>query len=166
MMPGSPADAGDALNVDVVVAPEARDVPPETSITTWVRHAVAGSGCAPKGPAEVCIRIVGDAEIRDLNTRYRGKATATNVLSFPADDAMLPPGLPRPLGDIVICGAVVAREAREQGKAAQDHWAHLVTHGALHLLGFDHEEPAAAARMEALEAGLLGKLGISDPYAG
>lgn len=117
----------------------------------------------------ICVRIVDEAEGRALNHRWRGKDSATNVLAFPAS---LPPGLPEQgrapsvLGDIVLCAPVIAREAAEQGKASQHHWAHLVVHGVLHLRGFDHIEPEAAGVMEHLEQVVLDKLGIPDPYAG
>ncbi|HEY9112791.1 MAG TPA: rRNA maturation RNase YbeY, partial [Rhodanobacteraceae bacterium] len=113
-------------------------------------------------PAALSIRIVGAREGRALNLQYRGKDYATNVLSFPAE---LPRGVVLPLlGDLAICAPVVAREARDQGKARRDHYAHLTVHGMLHLLGFDHQNARDAARMEKLETGILAKLGIADPY--
>lgn len=114
--------------------------------------------------AELTVRIVGEAEGRALNERFRGKASATNVLSFPFEP---PPGVPVPpeLGDLVLCAPVVAREAREQGKPLREHWAHLVVHGVLHLLGYDHEDDAEAERMEGEERRILGQLGVPDPYA-
>ena len=109
------------------------------------------------------MRIVDEAEGRALNARWRGRDYATNVLSFPAE---LPPGVALPLlGDLVVCAPVVAREAAEQGKPEADHWAHLVIHGTLHLLGFDHESESDAVVMEGLERELLAGLGIGDPYA-
>jgi probable rRNA maturation factor len=112
--------------------------------------------------AEVGIRVVGTAEGRRLNRDFRGKDRPTNVLSFPAL-----PGAPdsgRFLGDLVICAPVVAREAREQGKALRAHWAHMVVHGILHLLGEDHDTPRRAAGMEAREIAILAGLGFGDPY--
>ena len=121
---------------------------------------IAGEVSAPA--AELSLRIVDREEIRALNHRYRGRDRATNVLSFPAD---LPPDLPfRHLGDIVICAAVVADEAREQQVDSAAHWAHMVVHGVLHLLGHDHHHDAEAREMETLEAGLLAALGVPDPY--
>ena len=117
--------------------------------------------------AEICLRVVDEAESRALNHEWRGKDSPTNVLSFPGSR---PPGLPddEPLpgirGDIVLCAPVIAREAAVQGKALGDHWAHLVIHGTLHLRGFDHIEEPAAERMEQLERELLEELGIDDPY--
>jgi len=114
---------------------------------------------------ELTVRIVDEDESRALNHAYRGRDKPTNVLSFPCE---LPPGLPPEaaeiLGDLVLCAPVVAQEAREQGKPEADHWAHMVVHGALHLLGYDHEEPAQAERMEAEERRLLAALGVPDPY--
>lgn len=114
--------------------------------------------------SEMTIRLVDEAEGRELNHTYRHKDYATNVLSFPADvpDDLLDIPL---LGDLVICVPVVEREAAEQGKALQGHWAHLVIHGCLHLLGYDHIEDDEAEEMEALERELLAELGHPDPYA-
>ncbi|WP_137820136.1 rRNA maturation RNase YbeY [Pseudomonas sp. 2FG] len=115
--------------------------------------------------SELTIRLVDEPEARELNHSYRHKDYATNVLSFPADvpDELLDIPL---LGDLVICVPVVAREAAEQGKTLEAHWAHLVIHGCLHLLGYDHIEDEEAAEMEGLEQQLLAELGHPDPYAG
>ncbi|RMI02814.1 rRNA maturation RNase YbeY [Stutzerimonas nitrititolerans] len=114
--------------------------------------------------SELTIRLVDEAEGRELNRTWRQKDYATNVLSFPADvpDELLDIPL---LGDLVICVPVVAREAAEQGKPLMAHWAHLVIHGCLHLLGYDHTEDAEAEEMEDLERQLLAELGHPDPYA-
>ncbi|MBM7061413.1 rRNA maturation RNase YbeY [Pseudomonas sp. UL073] len=116
-----------------------------------------------QGDSELTIRLADEPEARELNHTYRAKDYATNVLSFPADvpDEMLDIPL---LGDLVICPAVVEREAAEQGKAPEAHWAHLVIHGCLHLLGYDHLEDVEAEEMEALERELLAELGHPDPY--
>jgi probable rRNA maturation factor len=106
--------------------------------------------------------VVGEREGAELNRRWRGKPRATNVLSFPG--AELHAAGVRLLGDIVICAPVVDREAREQGKRRAAHWAHMVVHGTLHLLGYDHRTRSQAAAMEALEARLLARLGVDDPY--
>jgi len=103
------------------------------------------------------VRIVGPAESRRLNRRFRKKDKPTNVLSFPYDD----PGV---LGDVVICAAVVEREAREQGKRSKAHWAHMVVHGVLHLRGYDHMRPADARVMEGRERAILARLSFPDPY--
>jgi len=113
---------------------------------------------------EVSLRIVGESEMQALNARYRGRDYATNVLSFPAE---FPPGLDLALiGDIVICAPVVTREAREQGKPTVAHWDHMLVHGVLHLLGYDHETDADATVMEDLERRALATLGHGDPYEG
>lgn len=138
-----------------------RGLPAPASFRRWVAATLAGAN--RREPAELAVRIVGTAEGRALNRRYRDRDHATNVLSFPAD---LPPGLRLPLlGDLVICAPVVAREAREQGKPPAAHYAHLTVHGVLHLLGHDHQREAPARRMEALETRILAGLGIPDPYA-
>jgi len=111
------------------------------------------------------VRVVGPAESRRLNARYRGRDKATNVLSFPAPQ--LPPiaaSMARPLGDLVICPQVLRTEAREQQKSLRAHWAHLVVHGSLHLIGYDHGRAADAQRMERREIAVLRRLGFENPY--
>ena len=145
------------------------NLPAVRSIRAWVRAALeaCGSGPCPRFAhasidGEIAIRIVDEPEMRALNARYRRKDCATNVLAFPAG---LPPGIDVPLlGDIVVCAPVVLREAAEQSKAVRAHWAHLLVHGTLHLLGHDHERPRTAAAMEALERRVLATLGFPDPY--
>jgi probable rRNA maturation factor len=135
-------------------------VPAAASFRRWVDAALAGA--KHRKATELSIRIVDTKEGRTLNRDYRGKDYATNVLSFPAE---LPPGVRLPLiGDLAICAAVVAREAAEQGKRTNHHWAHMTVHGVLHLLGYDHIEDAEAEAMESLETRILGRLGIPDPY--
>jgi probable rRNA maturation factor len=116
----------------------------------------------------VAVRLVGRAEIRKLNAQYRGKDYATNVLSFPALPAAIAPkssaDTAQPLGDLVICPPVLRVEAREQHKTLRAHWAHLVVHGALHLIGYDHEDDEDARRMERREVAVLRKLGFENPY--
>jgi probable rRNA maturation factor len=146
--------------------------PEATLIERWgvraLREAAPGSGPArePGGgrrpsDGDVCVRVVGEAESRRLNHEYRHRDAATNVLSFPAGI-----DLPEALvwGDVVVCADVVAREARAQGKTFEDHFAHMVVHGVLHLLGYDHQTADEAAVMERLEIRVLDGLGISDPY--
>ena len=133
-------------------------IPAATSFRRWVAAALDGR----IRRADLAIRLVDNKEGRALNRHYRGKDYATNVLSFPAE---LPEGVKLPLlGDLVICVPVVAREAREQGKQLNDHYAHLTVHGALHLLGWDHEDERDAECMEKLEREILAGLGIEDPY--
>ncbi len=137
-----------------------KGLPGPVSFRRWVEAALAVGG---RRHGEVSIRVCDEDEALALNRDYRGKAYATNVLSFPAD---LPPGIDSDLlGDLAFCAAVVAREAVDQGKLLQAHYAHLTVHGVLHLLGFDHEEAQAADAMEALEIGALAELGIANPYA-
>jgi probable rRNA maturation factor len=147
------------LTVDVVVADRRPWAPSAVRLTQWATLAAASSGRA----AELAVRVVGRRESRRLNRTWRGQDHATNVLSFPADSH--PAAVrPRPLGDLVICAAVVADEARAQGKTLAAHWAHMVVHGVLHLLGHDHELEPAAHRMERRERRLLAALGFPDPY--
>ena len=148
------------IELDVQIASEAPDLPTEAQLRAWCELALRQRSA----PSELTIRLVDDAEGRELNHTWRGKEYATNVLSFPADipDGLLDIPL---LGDLVICVPVVAREAAEQHKALNAHRAHLVIHGCLHLLGYDHLEDDEAEEMEALERQLLAELGHPDPYA-
>ncbi|HEU0225234.1 MAG TPA: rRNA maturation RNase YbeY [Steroidobacteraceae bacterium] len=124
--------------------------PGPATLRRWARLA------APRRRGELGIRVVGSRESRALNQRWRGRAKPANVLSFPGDG--------RQIGDIVVCAPVVAREARAQGKTLAAHWAHMVMHGTLHLLGYDHVRAADAKRMERRERTLLARLGFADPY--
>ena len=148
------------LQVEVVVADRRPWAPSAKRMALWAAAAAGATG----RHAELAIRIVGKRESRRLNAHWRGKDYATNVLSFPVEG--LPAVVrPRPLGDLVICAPVVAAEALEQGKTQSAHWAHMVVHGVLHLLGHDHEQDAEAVRMERLERRILAGLGFPDPYA-
>jgi probable rRNA maturation factor len=156
-----------SVDVDVQVASDVDSVPGKIAITGWLEQVIVGSGDSRNEVRrEISVRIVDEDEGRELNRRYRHKDYATNVLSFPADCAGLPKDLPKILGDIVICGPVVEREAAEQGKDVASHWAHMLVHGALHLLGYDHEADDEAEIMEAMERKILAARGIEDPYAG
>jgi probable rRNA maturation factor len=131
---------------------------------TAVASALSGAG-ADGEEREIALLFTDDQSIAAINADWRGKNTPTNVLSFPASpDMPVPDGEPRPLGDIVLSHGVIAREAAEQGKTLHDHTAHLIVHGVLHLLGFDHETDVEAGEMERLETDILKGLGISDPY--
>ncbi len=134
--------------------------PPVLQLKKWAKKALEGQ----KKGIEMTIRIVDTQEITDLNTQYRKKPYATNVLSFPYDISMDLTGEPPLLGDIVICAAIVNQEAQDQGKPATAHWAHMVVHGTLHLLGYDHETLADANKMEPLEIKILKELGFPNPY--
>ncbi len=114
--------------------------------------------------AEIAIVLADDALIAKLNRVYRGVAKPTNVLAFPGAEPARPGAPPAPLGDVVVAYGTVAREARAQGKRLADHLAHLVVHGVLHLLGYDHVSAGEARRMEALEVAILDDLGVADPY--
>lgn len=134
------------------------------AVSAVLRHVAAGTD-----PLEVSLVFTDDAELRGLNRDYRHKDSATNVLSFPNMDDAGPAaaaGLPRLLGDVVLARETVVREAQAQGKRLSDHTLHLLVHGTLHLLGYDHLEPGEAEEMEALERKILAGLGIADPYAG
>ncbi len=156
-----------AVTADVQVACDDPDIPPLDDFQTWVAEAVGQSGRAPDRDAEIAVRVVDADEIQTLNRLYREKDYPTNVLSFPAGDIEgLPPDAPQLLGDVVVCASVVAGEASEQNKAVADHWAHMIVHGTLHLLGFDHEIEAEAAEMEALETRILASQSVTDPYTG
>lgn len=138
----------------------AQPTPPEAAFREWLSAALAASG---RESEEVTVRVVDTAESQALNRDYRGRDAPTNVLSFPFEP---PPGIEAPgiLGDLVICAPVVAREAAEQGKPERAHWAHMTVHGALHLLGHDHQHDAEAECMEAEERRILDGLGYPDPY--
>jgi probable rRNA maturation factor len=144
--------------VDVQIASDEDDLPDPAELRAWARAAVGDL----RRDCELTVRIVDEAESARLNSSYRNKDGATNVLSFPFAP---PAGVDIPLlGDIVICAPVVRREASEQSKSTNSHWAHMVVHGSLHLLGFDHEQARGAQEMEALETRILADLGFDNPY--
>ncbi len=141
---------------------EPQAVPTEAQVTQWAQTALSRAGRS----GDLTVRIVSPEEIQALNATYRGKDRPTNVLSFPfeipqdvadaLDDVYL--------GDLAICADVVAREAKAQGKPLSAHWAHMVVHGTLHLLGYDHIDPDQAQEMERLETEILAELGFANPY--
>jgi probable rRNA maturation factor len=146
-----------SIDLDLQIAGEFPAVPSAERFRSWVTVVLQG-----KAPVELTVRVVDTDESQALNRTYRGKDRATNVLSFAAD---LPEGIDLPLlGDIVICAPVVEREAAEQGKDLEHHWAHLTVHGVLHLLGHDHQNDDDAQEMEAIEIRVLADLGIPNPY--
>ncbi|MDS4040185.1 MAG: rRNA maturation RNase YbeY [Candidatus Competibacter sp.] len=147
------------LELDLQIALDMPGLPADPEFRRWAEAALAGADC--RRDAELTIRIVNEAESTALNDTYRHKQGPTNVLSFPFEN---PPGVESSLlGDVVICAPVVLREAVVQGKSPEAHWAHLVAHGVLHLLGYDHDEAQAEA-MESLEIRILAGLGYPDPY--
>jgi probable rRNA maturation factor len=146
-----------AITVDLQNDESLDAVPPEQQFEQWIAAALQES----YNRLEQTIRIVGEAESRELNSRYRGKASATNVLAFPGDNELLDYDC---LGDLVICAPIVAAEAALQNKRVEAHWAHLVVHGMLHLQGFDHQNEVDTRQMEALEIKILDSLGYNNPY--
>ena len=146
------------LTVDFDNASSATLLPSLDDFERWVSATLVSH----RHEAELSIRVVDEDESANLNLQFRMKAGPTNVLSFPAD---LPPELGIPLlGDLVICAPVVEREAGEQGKSRQAHWAHMVVHGTLHLIGYDHIDEGEAEQMEALEIDILHSLNYPNPY--
>lgn len=145
--------------IDVEVNSSSTKIPSVENIELWIRAALQSDEL---NQAEVSVYIVDEAESQELNAQYRGKDKPTNVLSFPAD---IPDEVGVPLlGDLVICAPVVEREAQEQGKTLEAHWAHMLVHGTLHLLGYDHVEDDEADVMEALETRLITQLNFPAPY--
>jgi probable rRNA maturation factor len=129
-------------------------------------HGMAASGLTRHGAVELGVTLADAVEQQRLNRDYRGQDVPTNVLAFRAwePQSFVPPGAPLLLGDVVLAFETVAREAAEQEKPLADHLCHLVVHGVLHLLGYDHLTAAEAVTMESLETSLLAKLGVPDPY--
>ena len=183
----------ETLVVDVQNAIEAPSdtVPPSDGLLIeWANTAHASLKASPSpSPSEVTVRLVDEADMTELNHMYRGKTGSTNVLSFPIDnefaelvnsleqdsDQQILEGqgfetqsteemMPQLLGDIVICHAVIEREAKQQNKALLAHYAHMVTHGILHLHGYDHLDDPSAEQMEALEVNILSQSGFENPY--
>jgi len=144
------------IQVEIENVSSAQRLPTNEQLQRWAEAATQREG------AEAYIRIVDESEIAELNQTYRHKPGPTNVLSFPIE---VPAGVPNDhLGDVVICAQVVEREAAEQGKSLESHWAHMVVHGFLHLQGYDHIEDGAAEIMESQEIAILARLGFSNPY--
>ncbi len=148
-----------SYRIDVEVNSSSTKIPSIENIELWITAALQSDEL---NQAEVSVYIVDEAESRELNLQYRGKDKPTNVLSFPAD---IPDEVGVPLlGDLVVCAPVVEREAQEQGKTIEAHWAHMLVHGTLHLLGYDHTEDDEADVMEALETRLITQLHFPAPY--
>jgi probable rRNA maturation factor len=157
------------VNVELQVACRTETIPDEDEILGWIEDTIRLSGRAGTGGFDVVVRVVDERESRALNYRFRRKDQATNVLAFPAADGEQPEWLPgqsnQSLGDLAVCAPVLEREAREQGKSPAGHWGHLLVHGTLHLLGYDHQSEDEAAQMERLETEILAARGVGDPYA-
>jgi probable rRNA maturation factor len=148
-----------SLMIDLQIAVAAEQIPDKQKFQLWAN--AAGKACGV-GRRELTIRVTDEKESAELNESYRHKTGSTNVLSFPFVD---PPGVDTAiLGDLVICAPVVQREAIEQGKVAEAHWAHMLVHGVLHLCGFDHQHQSEADEMEMLETGIITDLGYPPPY--
>lgn len=146
------------LELEVQYATQCKAVPDAAQLRLWVGAAIVSR----RERASLTIRMVDEEEGFELNRRWRKANKATNVLAFPSSG--LEAIMPALLGDVVICAPLVTREAATQGKAVEAHWAHLVIHGTLHLLGFDHAVPGQAAEMEDVERSILHGLGYPDPY--
>ncbi len=146
------------LDLDLQLASSATELPTQQEFELWASAAIKDH----RDIAELTIRIVDNDESQELNSTYRGKDKPTNVLSFPFE---APPEITLPLlGDLIVASDVVAAEAIEQNKSLKSHWAHMVVHGCLHLLGYDHIEDDEAIEMESLETKLLKNLGFENPY--
>jgi probable rRNA maturation factor len=146
------------MRISIQRAVRTGKLPPARALRGWACAAL-GRGAAGR---ELSVLLAGRARSRALNARYRGRDSATNVLSFPAPpNAAALSGL---LGELVICPAVLRAEARQQRKSERAHWAHMVVHGVLHLTGYDHERPDDARRMERREIRILRGFGIANPY--
>ena len=141
------------LDLDIQYASRLPHIPEAAQFRRWIKAAL------PQ-PAELTLRIVNEAEGRNLNSAFRGKDYATNVLTFVYHE----PRSPFLQGDVILCAPVVAREARGQGKPLEHHYAHLTVHGVLHLAGMDHERSPDAEKMEALEVAILARLKVPNPY--
>ena len=148
-----------AIAVELEIIDDSFWIPDLAQFEDWVS---ASLGSEVKS-AEVSLRIVGVEEMRSLNKQYRNKDSSTNILSFPVDIVNKSVEL-NFLGDLVICASVIDSEAKIYNKSLVSRWAHIVVHGCLHLLGYDHVEPLEAEKMEGLESKILKKLGFSDPY--
>lgn len=153
-----------STEIDVQTASDAPGIPDDREIRKWICAALDGAGY--RRSCIVSVRIVDAEEMRDLNREFRGKDAPTNVLSFTAVEvAGLPANADRALGDLVICAPVLHAEALAQHKLLSHHWSHIVVHGTLHLLGFDHMIDTEAAEMEALETRILAEGDVPDPYS-
>ena len=150
------------MNLDISV--DDRDWTAVPNLRKLARRAI--SAAINDNKVSLSLLFTSDAKILEINRQWRGKATATNVLSFPVStETPVPAGEPRPLGDIALAFGVISREAEEQEKPIAHHVTHLIVHGALHLLGYDHETDSEAEAMEAREIMILAGLGIENPYA-
>jgi probable rRNA maturation factor len=167
-----------ALEIEIIESNEQwsgflEDIEAKTSCVIRKTLQCVGYKASTSNPTEIAVSLSSDAEVRTINQQHRNQDKTTNVLSFPSfereeldalDPAGFPAGMPVALGDVIIAFETVAREASEQGKPFSDHYYHLIAHGCLHLLGYDHETDEEAEEMEAIEVTLLAELGIANPY--
>ncbi len=156
------------ISVDLQIACQVDSAPQEAEVHLWLERAYQAGSPNASRHCDVSVRIVDENESRQLNNQYRRQDKATNVLAFPAGSpdefgALTEDGA-HPLGDLVICGPLVEQEAEDQGKSPAGHWGHLLIHGMLHLLGYDHETSSQAAEMETMETKILAERGFGDPY--
>ena len=159
-MPTKPSKIAKPPALDLAIQkPYKGSTPSRAEFARWIGRATA---IKRKCQGAITLRIVDTAESAALNTAWRRKASPTNVLTFPLHTTL--PNAPRVLGDIVVCAPVIKAEAKHQRKLIKAHWAHMVIHGVLHLLGYDHQQTLAARRMERLEIKLLAEFGFADPY--
>jgi len=157
------------IELDIQLATECEHFPREDQLKTWILSALEQADVSFVSPS-LTVRVVSMEESQQLNSDFRGKNQPTNVLSFPfeppegIDFSQTDHFLDEYLGDLAICAKLVEKEANNQLKLVQSHWAHLIIHGTLHLLGFDHIEEDQANRMESLEIAILASCGFSNPY--
>ena len=167
-MVGMNAEAALKLELDLQIAPEIaakkQCLPEQSTLENWVLTTLYTAQVS--GDNQLTVRMVDESEIKTLNETYRHKSGVTNVLSFPfeAPQDVPIPSLGELLGDIVICAPVVQQEAELQHKPVLNHWAHLIVHGTLHLLGYDHLSEPQAEEMETMEINILAEFGIPNPY--
>ena len=156
------------IKVDIQIACENYNVPSKEDFETWIMLSIRNIDFILERDFEIGIRVVNESESKRLNKQYRKINQSTNILSFFSsmdDNIRWSKTIPKPLGDLVICAPVIEREAIEQGKELFAHWAHMIVHGMLHLVGFDHAVEHEANEMESLEVDILEELGFSNPYA-
>ena len=156
------------ISVDLQIACPVESAPQEAEVHSWLEQAFQAGNPNASRQCDVSVRIVDENESRQLNNQYRQQDRATNVLAFPAGSpdefGALPEDATQPLGDLVICGPLVEQEAEDQGKSPAGHWGHLLIHGMLHLLGYDHETSSQASEMEKMEIKILAERGFENPY--
>jgi probable rRNA maturation factor len=158
-------NAASSPSVEIQLATDEADLPSSAEVARWVRAAADAGYRETPDLGSITVRFVGREEIAALNRTYRGQTGATNVLAFPSSAPPVPiPDREREVGDVVICVPLSYQEAADRNTPATAHLAHLVVHGTLHLLGFEHDEERSAEQMESLETRVLQQLGFSDPY--